>query len=95
MATNTILAADVTAAEQEFTVPAGGLLDLYLTAADGVEEIPQTAELLIQKKSGTRFVTHFRLNRNLSGIRLNGGGPWKAKRRAQDANAAVGLDSET
>lgn len=93
MPTNTILAAATTDASQEFTVAAGGALDLYLTADTGTEQIPQTAEILIQKKSGSNYVTHFRLNREQPSVKLSGAGTWRAKRKPQDA--AVGLDSET
>lgn len=94
MPTNTLLSADVTADNSaDFTVAVNGELDLYLTAATGVESLPVTAEILIQKKSGSNYVTHLRLNANNPSCKLKGAGTWRAKRGAQ--NVAIGLDSET
>ncbi len=94
MATNTLLSADVTAAtSSDFTVAVGGALDVYLTLAAGQETPHPTAEILVQKKTGSDYLTVFRLNRNMPAAKIEGAGTYRAKRGLSDA--AVGVNSET
>lgn len=94
MATNTIIAADVTAfTSADVTIAVAGELDVYLTAAASKEEIPATAAILIQKKSGSNYVTMLTLSKATPSMKLKGAGTWRFKRAVQDI--AVGVDSET
>lgn len=94
MATNTLLAVASTAAtSSDFTVAVGGTLSVFLDYGVGVEQCPATAEILIQKKSGSDYHTMFRLNRATPAAVIEGAGTYRAKRGVQDV--AVGLDSET
>ena len=94
MATNTVLAAGTTATtSSDVTIAVGGELDVYLTAATGVENLPATASILVQKKSGSDYVTMFTLSKSVPSAKLKGAGSWRFKRGLQDAS--VGVDSET
>jgi hypothetical protein len=94
MATNTILSADVTAAtSSDVVIAAGASLDVYLTLAAGVEEVPRTVEILVQKKTGSDYVTMFNLNMYLPGAKISGAGTYRFKRGLADY--AVGVNSET
>lgn len=94
MATNTLLSAGTTeATSADFTVAVGGSLDVYLTLAAGVETVPLTAEILIQKKTGSDYITVFRLNRSMPAAKISGAGTYRAKRGLSDS--AVGANSET
>ena len=56
--TTTVLAADITATEStDQTITAGTKKSFFLTCAAGVEEIPKTAVILCQRKSGSDYVT--------------------------------------
>lgn len=94
MATNTLLTVATTAADSaDFTVAVGGTLSVFLDYGVGIEQCPRTAEVLIQKKSGSDYHTMFRLNRAQPGVVIEAAGTYRAKRGVQDV--AVGLDSET
>lgn len=94
MATNTLLAADVTAVNSaDVVIAALGELDVYLTAATGRENIPPTAAILVQKKSGANYVTMLVLSKAMPSAKLKAAGTWRFKRDVQDA--AVGVESET
>lgn len=88
----TVLAAGTTATtSSDFVIAAAGELDLYLTTT-GAENIPDTAVVLIQKKSGSDYVTMFKLSKAYPSAKLKGVGTWRAKRDLQDFD--VGVDSE-
>ena len=94
MATNTLLTVAATANESaDFTITVGSTLSVFLNYGTGVEQCPATAEVLIQKKTGSDYQTMFRLNRALPGVVIEAAGTYRAKRGVQDV--AVGLDSET
>lgn len=94
MTTNVLLSVAATANESaDFTIPVGGTLSVYLDYGVGVEVCPPTAEILIQKKSGSDYHTMFRLNAANPAAVIEGAGTYRAKRGVQDR--AVGLDSET
>lgn len=94
MATNTLIAVGATAANSsDFTVAVGAELDLYLTTASGVEAIPATAVVLVQKKSGSNYTTMFTLTKANPSAKLKGAGTWRGKRG--DSDTSYGLDSET
>jgi hypothetical protein len=94
MATNVLLSVAATANESaDFTVAVGSTLSVFLDYGTGVEQCPRTAEILIQKKSGSDYHTMFRLNAALPAAVIEGAGTYRAKRGVQDV--AVGLDSET
>lgn len=89
----TVLAAGTTATtSSDIVIAAGGELDLYLTTTAGSENIPDTAVVLIQKKSGSDYVTMFKLSKAYPSSKLKGVGTWRVKRGLQDL--AVGVDSE-
>lgn len=94
MPTNVLLSVAATANESaDFTVAPGSTLSVYLDYGVGKEICPPTAEVLIQKKSGSDYHTMFRLNAALPAAVIEGAGTYRAKRGVQDV--AVGLDSET
>jgi hypothetical protein len=94
MATNTLLAADTTAStSSDVTIAAGSSLDVYLVLSAGMEEIPRTAEILVQKKNGSDYVTQFNLNMFLPSAKISGAGTYRFKRGVNDF--AIGVNSET
>jgi hypothetical protein len=94
MATNTLIAAATTANNSaDVTIAAAGELDVYLTSAAGREDIPATAAVLVQKKSGANYVTMLVLSKAMPSAKLKAAGVWRFKRDVQDA--AVGVESET
>lgn len=97
MATVTILAAATTAGEQTAVVAAGTKKSFFLTCAAGVEEIPKTAVINVQRMSGSNYVTHARMTYEpgKSGIIVEATTSdvnLKFKRGLQDA--AIGVDQE-